>query len=88
VGQNFQNVTLVDLGDCDDPAAYLDSITRLPCLETLVVGGERFGDEHLRRLKRIASLRALLLDSSGVTESAVADHATVYAWVHDHARER
>ena len=35
---NFQDIVLVDLADCDAPEKYLGQIALLPRLETLVVG--------------------------------------------------
>jgi hypothetical protein len=70
-----QNVTLVDVADCDDPGNYLDDVVLLPALETLAVGGEAFTDEHLEQLKRVTSLRYLLLDGTSVTEEAIAKFA-------------
>ncbi len=67
LGQDLQNVTLVDVGGCDDPAAYLDHVAALPALETLAVGGSAFSDEHLARLCRAGSLRGLVLDGTSVT---------------------
>lgn len=68
---NFQNVVLVDLADCDDPEKYLGQITSLPRLETLVVGGLTFADEHLSRLERLRTLNGLVLDSTTVTGDAI-----------------
>ena len=58
-----QNVVRVDVADCNDPNEFIVHIAGLPCLETLVVGGRRFGDEHLAHLKGLDSLRGLILDS-------------------------
>jgi hypothetical protein len=68
---DFQNIAFVDLADCDEPKLFLDAITALPCLETLVVGGENFTDDHLRRLHQISSLRGLVLDSTDVSAAAL-----------------
>jgi Leucine-rich repeat (LRR) protein len=70
-GQDFQNITLVNLADCDTPAAYLGQVAALPALETLVVGGQEFTDEHLRPLHRVSTLRGLVLDSTDVTVAAI-----------------
>ena len=35
-GEDFQNIALVDVADCDDPAAYLKHVASLPAVETLV----------------------------------------------------
>jgi internalin A len=71
-GQDFQHVTLVDLADCDKPGEYMDRVVRLPRLETLLVGGPEFTDEQLVRLRWMKSLRALVLDSTAVSDEAVA----------------
>jgi hypothetical protein len=68
---DLQNVTLVDLADCDEPAEYLDYIVDLPRLSTLVVGGPAFADEHLDRLGRLGSLRLLVLDGARVTDAGL-----------------
>ncbi len=49
--ENFQNIVLIVLADCDDPEKYLGQIVSLPRLETLVVGSQKFTDEHLSHLK-------------------------------------
>jgi hypothetical protein len=72
-GADFQNLTLANVADLDEPAAYLPRIERLPCLEILAVGGQAFGDEHLLRLQPLTTLRQLLLDSTEVSEPAVAE---------------
>jgi hypothetical protein len=76
-GDNFENLTFVDLSDCDDPAIYLKQVAVLPRVTTLVVGGERFTDDHLRRLHRTRSLRALVLDTTSVTDEAIAATAAI-----------
>jgi hypothetical protein len=68
---DYQRITLVDLRDCDEPDEYIGAIEGMPYLETLVVGGELFTDDHLRRLRRIKSLRNLVLDTTGVSDGAV-----------------
>lgn len=73
LGSQFQNVTLVNLADCDEPEAYLDAIGRLPRVRTVVVGGETFGDKHLARVAKISSLEGLVLDTTAVTDAAIAD---------------
>jgi hypothetical protein len=71
-GDDYRNVTLVNLADCPDPDRYFEPIAALPALETLAVGGLRFDDQHLRRLRAIPSLRELLLDSTSVTAEELA----------------
>ncbi len=71
-GNDLQNVTLVDLTDCRDPEKYLSDVTALPALETLAVGGARFDDQCLRRLRSLTRLRGLLLDSTSVTAQELA----------------
>src|SRR5437899_13079434 len=61
LGDDFQNITLVNLARCDQPAAYIDAVASLPALETLAVGGEAFGDDDLRRLRSLTSLRGVVL---------------------------
>jgi hypothetical protein len=70
-GGDFQNITRVDLADCDDPAAYLERVADLPMLRVLVVGGPAFGDEHLRQLHSLGTLQNLVLDSAAVSDKAI-----------------
>ncbi len=70
--ESFQNITLVNVADGDDPAAYVDHVAALPALEMLIVGGLTFTDEHLGRFHRLTSLRGLVLDSTGVSDSGLA----------------
>ncbi len=70
--ESFRNVTLVNVADSDDPASYVDHIARLPALETLVVGGPGFTDEHVRRLHGLATLSGLVLDCTEVTDDGIA----------------
>ena len=69
--ENFQKIVLVDLADCNAPAKYLEQVTALPKLETLVVGGQKFTDEHLSRLKRLKTINGLVLDSTDVTDDGI-----------------
>ncbi len=71
-GDNFQNITVVDVADCDEPAAYLDQVASLPALHTLMVGGLEFTDAHLRRLQQIPTLQNLVIDSTSVGDEALA----------------
>jgi len=71
-GDDCQNVTVVNLADCDKVDEYLPHIQRLPRLETLAVGGDAFTKDHLERLGPMTSLRGLVLDSTAVTEDALA----------------
>src|SRR5262245_55767647 len=77
-GEDFQNITVVNLADCDRPDDYIDAVAALPALETLVVGGLAFTDDHLRRLGRSATLRNLVLDSTGVSDEAIAKLARYF----------
>jgi hypothetical protein len=70
-GFELHNVTLVNLADCDTPEKYVDHIARLPALETLVVGGQSFVDEHLSRLGNLKMLNWLVLDSTETTDRGV-----------------
>jgi Leucine-rich repeat (LRR) protein len=72
-GQNLQKIVLVDVADRDDPEEYLEAVTALPGLETLVVGGPQFGDKQLRRLYGLRSLHGLVLDSTEVAEAGLAE---------------
>lgn len=72
-GKDLQNLVLIDVANRDDPAEYLDAVAALPALETLVVGGPKFGDKQLRRLHRLHSLRGLVLDSTEVTDAGLAE---------------
>jgi hypothetical protein len=69
---SFRNVTLVNVADCDEPAEYLDHVARLPALETLVVGGPDFTDEHVQRLHGLTTLTGLVLDCTVVTDDGIA----------------
>ena len=51
---NFQNITLVDVAECDDPEKYLEQVVSLRRLQTLGVGGLNFTDEQMDRLKALA----------------------------------
>jgi hypothetical protein len=70
--ESLQNVVLVNVADCDDPAAYVDQVASLPRIETLVVDGKRFTDGPLRRLHRLVSLRGLVLDTTSISDDALA----------------
>jgi hypothetical protein len=72
----FQDVIEIDVRDSDDPEVSLDDVQQLPRLAALAVGGPQFGDEHLRRLAGIRSLRVLVLDSTSVSDPAVAELKT------------
>jgi hypothetical protein len=82
-----QNVVHIDLADCDDPDAYLAGIKQLPCLESLVVGGLGFTDAHLPRVT-CPSLRGIVLDSTCVTDPAMAELAAGYPELIVHRSER
>lgn len=69
----FRHVTLVNVADCEEPAAYLEHLARLPAIETLVVGGPAFADEHLQRLHGLTTLRGLVLDCTEVTDEGIAE---------------
>ena len=47
--ETVEHLTRVDLGSCELTEPLFDSITRLPHLETLVLGGENVTDDHLNR---------------------------------------
>jgi hypothetical protein len=87
-GGDLRNLVLVDLADIDAPERYIEAVARLPELETLVVGGEAFTDEHLGKLRGTASLRHLVLDSTSVSDEAVAALRSAQAKVEVHFSER
>jgi Leucine-rich repeat (LRR) protein len=72
LGEDSVNVVSIDVSEVDDPEAYLSGILELPRLETLTVGGESFGDDHLARLAKLAPLRSIVLDTTEVSEEALA----------------
>jgi hypothetical protein len=76
----FQNIILVNVADCDDPAAYVDHVAALPAIESLVVGGRAFTDEHLRRLHGLTTLRHLVVDCTKVTDTHGALKIRVKDW--------
>jgi hypothetical protein len=67
------NISQVDLADCDDPDAYIAQIAELPALELLAVGGLTFTDKHARQLHGLHSLRGLVLDSTSISDEALAE---------------
>jgi hypothetical protein len=60
-GGNLQNIVLVDLLDCDKADEYIGPVAGSPRLETLLVGGDTFGDEHLRPRPRCGSSYSIAL---------------------------
>jgi hypothetical protein len=72
-GEDFVNVVSVDLAACDEPDRYIEQVASLPALETLIVGGPGFADEHMRRLQAVTTLRKVMLDCTEVTEPALAE---------------
>ncbi len=87
-GRDLQNLALVNLADCNVPEQYIDALASLPEVETLVVGGEAFSDQHLGRLHGAASLRHLVLDSTAVSDEAVAELRTARPMVEVYFSER
>jgi hypothetical protein len=73
LGDQFHNVTLANLADCDDPEAYLEAISRLPRVRVIVVGGETFADPHVARLAQVGTLEGLVLDTTAVTDAKIAE---------------
>ena len=69
--ERFQDVVHVDLADVEFDQESLDRVLRLPRLQSLIVGGEDFSDEHLARLAALDSLEVLILDTTGVTSDGV-----------------
>lgn len=70
-GDDFQNITLVNLAECHRPDEYIAGIAALPAVETLVVGGLEFEDRHLQQLAARPALRRLVLDSTAVSDEAL-----------------
>jgi hypothetical protein len=72
LGYNVNNVVRVDLTEVKaPPAEYLEHVSRLPHLEKLSVADLPFGDDALRRLHQLKTLRELILSSTSVTDEAV-----------------
>jgi hypothetical protein len=71
-GHDLQNITFVDLSDCDKPERYIDSVATLPALQILAVGGPAIDESHLRLLGKLDSLTTLVLDSVDLNEAALA----------------
>ncbi len=71
-GGDYQHLKFVNLADGDDPSAYIDRVAALPAIQTLVVGGPAFADDHLRRLHGLTTLKGLVLDSTSVTDDGLA----------------
>lgn len=62
----------VDLSQEELPSTAIGLIANTPKLRTLVVAGPRFHDEHLEQLVKSESLRTLVLDSTNVSDAAIA----------------
>jgi Leucine-rich repeat (LRR) protein len=69
----FQDITHIDLADCDTPEAYVAAVSRLPKLETLFVGGLQITDKEVASFRRLASHQVLVLDSTRVSDAAIAE---------------
>jgi hypothetical protein len=68
----FQNTVHVDLSAVDFDQACVERIMGdLPKLQTLAVSGCQFDDQQFSRLSHLQSLRAVLLDSTTVSDDAV-----------------
>jgi Leucine-rich repeat (LRR) protein len=72
-GNHFASAVHVDLGDELFPSRVLDMLLAMPRLQTLVIGGPRYVDGDLTRLRRLPELRVLVLDSVDVSDTAIAD---------------
>jgi hypothetical protein len=71
-GDGSQNVTFVNLADCDLVEQYFPHIAALQSLEMLVVGGPHFTDEYLGHVVS-PKLRGLVLDSTAISDGALAE---------------
>ncbi|HEV7283063.1 MAG TPA: hypothetical protein VGN57_22845 [Pirellulaceae bacterium] len=67
----YRDALHVDFTDEEYPSKYRDLLRALPNLQTLAVGGPRFTDWYLKDLAKIESLRAIVLDSTDVTDAAI-----------------
>src|SRR5262245_10475932 len=88
LGDDFLNVVLVSLPDCDEPEKFLPLVADLPCLEVLVVGGLSFQDQHIERLHGLRSLRWLVLDSADVSPGAISALKTALPQVEVYRSQR
>jgi hypothetical protein len=87
-GADFRNVTMVQLADCTDPDKYLRQVVDLPRLQSLAVGGAHFTDTHLRQLRGCNALRVLVLDSTAVSPTALAEWQRDRPHTHVYQSER
>ncbi len=87
-GFEVQDVTLVNLADCDTPDEYIEQIVRLPRVRTLVVGGQEFGDEHLAKTETATRLRWLVLDSTLVSDEKIRSLESVLPELTVHRSDR
>src|SRR5438132_4657005 len=86
-GDDFVRVTLVNLAECDRPHEFVGHLGNLPFLETLVVGRSTFTDDDLRALY-VPALRALVLDSTSISEAALIDWKTRHGDVEIYQSDR
>ena len=71
-GKHYADAAHVDFGDEEFPSKFGDLIPLLSNLRTLVVGGPRYTDWHVERLEKISTLQVLVLDSTDVSDIALA----------------
>ncbi len=67
-----QEARHLDATDEPYPVNVVHLIKRAPKLETVAIAGRRFRDEHLEEMAANSSLRAIILDSTCVTEEGIA----------------
>ena len=70
-GDQRREAVHVDLSDELYPSKVIDLFRSMPKLQTLVVGGPRYTDQHLDELAKIASLKTIILDSTDVTDRKI-----------------
>lgn len=72
-GNLYNEVVHVDFGDEKHPSKVVDMFYVMPRVETVVIGGTRFHEDHLSFLAKLKSLRVLVLDSVDISDKALAE---------------
>ncbi len=80
--RDAQNVTLVNIADTDPSQSMLQRISHLWALEILVLGGETITDDKLQYVPDCDSLQAVILDSTKVSDAALAQFRAARPGVH------
>ena len=71
-GNHYLDAVNVDFGDEEYPSKVVDRFRGMINLKVLVVGGPRYTDRHLREIAKLPALRSLVLDSTDITDDAIA----------------